>query len=181
MFVQLHDLGKVDPLRKAEVLVLQNGHGARIYPLERLQFERLQRRLDDKERRKVGQLPAADHLQVAEVREIRKRFVVRLNVDKARHLLERREHLQSVRVQSDKPRSKGEVGKHVLVPVERLLEDLQRSFDDRAPTEGFDIPRMNNSLAGTCLGTGTVTRHTLAIGGHLIRGTIPYTRSIILE
>ena len=117
--LRLHDLLPADVLGVAQIVVLQDGHGAGPDLVQGLEVERLEAGLDDVEGAEIlRQVSAADDLEVAEGGEVEEARVVRLDVDVARHLLQRAEHLQLVRVHGGVARAEGEVGPDLLEPVE---------------------------------------------------------------
>ena len=133
---------------------------------ERAHVQRLQRRLDDVQRRKVlGHLAAADRFEVAEAGQVAELGVRCLDVDEARDLLECGEHLQLARAHRLVARSKREIVIDLLEAGERVIQDGDVAFDDGAVAEALDVARVDDVHSLTRLGTGSVARHALAFEG----------------
>lgn len=107
--------------------------------------------------------------------------MVTLDVDETTNFLERRENLQPIRVNFDVPRPERKITKHLLVTVERLIQNFQRSFDDRAVFVLVDVSRVYDSLTLARLGTGSVARDALSVLCHFVRWARSHTGSVILE
>lgn len=81
MLGRLLDVGPIDTLRVAQVLVLQYSYRPRVDLLERSEAKRDQRRLHHVQRREViRQASSPYHLQIAEVRQILEILMIPLNV-----------------------------------------------------------------------------------------------------
>ena len=83
-------------------------------------------------------MSASDHLEVPKGGEAGEAGVVSLDVDVAGDLLQRGEHLQSVRVHSGVARPECEVGPDLLEPVESGVEDGEAALEDGAVPEVLD-------------------------------------------
>ena len=162
--LRLHDLLPADVLGVAQVVVLQDGHGAGPDLVQGLEVERLEAGLDDVEGAEVlRQVSAADDLEVAEGGEVEEARVVRLDVDVARHLLERAEHLQLVGVHGGVAGPEGEVGPDLLEPVECGVEDGEAALQHRAVAEVLDVAGVDRVGELADLGAGAVAGDTLPV------------------
>jgi len=98
--------------------------------------------------------------EVGEVAEVRMR---RLDVDESCDFLQGGENLQAVRVHPRVARTERKVRVDLLEPVEGVVQDRQRSFNDGAVAEGFDVARVDNVHSLARLRARTVAYHALAI------------------
>lgn len=147
----LLDPRPIDTLRVTEILVLQDGDGARVDFLQRAEPERDQRRLHDVQRREIlGQGSSSDHLEVPEVRQISEVLVIALDVQETGDLLQSAEHLQLVGMHFLVTFAETEVLIDVLETLETLVEDRDRALDDRAVLEAVYVPGVDllDALAG---------------------------------
>ena len=136
----LHDLLPVDVLGVAELVVLQDGHAARPDLGEGGEAQGLQGGVHYVEGTEVlGEVAAADHLEVPEGREGGEPRVLGLDVDEAGHLGEGAEHLQLAGVHRGVARPEGEVLVDLLEPVEAGVEDGEAALQDGAVLEALDV------------------------------------------
>ena len=160
----LHDLLPVDVLGVAELVVLQDGHAARPDLGEGGEAQGLQGGVHYVEGTEVlGEVAAADHLEVPEGREGGEPRVLGLDVDEAGHLGEGAEHLQLAGVHRGVARPEGEVLVDLLEPVEAGVEDGEAALQDGAVLEALDVAGVDRVGELADLGTGTVTWDTLAL------------------
>ena len=177
-----HQLRPLDGLREAQVPILEDGHRAGANRLQRAQPQRLQTGLDDVEGAEVlGQLAAADALQVAEEGEVGEVGVVGLDVDEAGHLAEGAEDLQLGGRHRRVARAEGEVGVHLLEALEARLEDGQRALDDGAALEGVDVVGVDDVHALAVLWTRAIAGNALAVDRLLIGGTGADAGAVVLQ
>ena len=86
-----------------------------------------------------------------------------LDVDESRDFLQSGEDLEPVGMHARIARTEREIGINLLESIERVIQDGQRSFDDGAVPEGFDVSRVDNVHSLTRLGARTVADDAFAV------------------
>lgn len=107
--------------------------------------------------------------------------MISLDIYVASHFAQRRKYFQSVWMHFDEARSKREVCIHLLIAIKRLIQNLQRSFDNGAVAEGVNVTRMNYTYTRTCFWAWTIAGHTLAIFSCFVAWTCSHTSAVVFQ
>ena len=110
-------------------------------------------------------MPAPDDFEVAEGFKVGESWIVRLDIDVARDLLQRGEHLQPVRVHGRVAGPECKVVPDLLEPVECRVKDGEAALEHSAVPEVLDVPGVDCVGKLTDLGTRAITWNTFAILG----------------
>lgn len=107
--------------------------------------------------------------------------MIPLDVQEARDLLQRFEHLEFIRMHRLVSLAERIIRKNVLEALEALVQDRDGTFDDGAVFEGVDITGMHLLDAFAGFRARAVARHTLAVHRLLLRRAGPHARSVVLQ
>ena len=108
-------------------------------------------------------MTTSNDLEITEGFEIGESGIVSLDVDVARDLLQRGEHLEPVRVHGRVAGAKCEVVPDLLEPVEGRVQDGEAPLEDGAVPEVLDVPGVDSVGELTDLGTGAVTGNAFSL------------------